>query len=164
MDNIMTEYSHINVRVLGEEAFAADTLEIYESINYWGEIRNFFNRLIRRNYFLQDLGDTIKNCTVLGYLYAGRKSVDIKNIKGSESRAHDFDSHFLPLQTASRDRWLRIARAFMQGSELPPVELLQVGDTYYVRDGHHRVSVARSMGMKYIDAEVTALRFRHHPL
>jgi len=41
------------------------------------------------------------------------------------------------------------------GTPLPPVELVQVGDVYFVRDGHHRISVARTVGQRDIEAEVT---------
>jgi len=48
-----------------------------------------------------------------------------------------------------------IAAARQMGRTLPPVELIQIGDLYFVRDGHHRISVARGMGQEHIDAEVT---------
>jgi hypothetical protein len=48
-----------------------------------------------------------------------------------------------------------IAAAWELGRELPPVELVQIGDFYFVRDGHHRISVARAMGQEHIEAEVT---------
>jgi hypothetical protein len=52
-------------------------------------------------------------------------------------------------------RWLRIAAARDQGKVLPPVVLVQVGDVYFVRDGHHRISVARALGQQDIEAQVT---------
>jgi hypothetical protein len=50
---------------------------------------------------------------------------------------------------------LNVARARLAGRELPPVELIQIGEAFFVRDGHHRISVARALGEKYMDAEVT---------
>ena len=70
----------------------------------------------------------------------------------------DFDAQFRPTQTHSQGRWLSVATARLQGVPLPPVELIQVGDTYFVRDGHHRVSVARALGELDIDAEVRVWR------
>jgi hypothetical protein len=52
-------------------------------------------------------------------------------------------------------RWLRVAAARDQGKVLPPVVLVQVGDVYFVRDGHHRISVARALGQLDIEAEAT---------
>jgi hypothetical protein len=53
------------------------------------------------------------------------------------------------------ERWKRIDRAFHRGEELPPVSLYKIGDSYFVADGNHRVSVARYHGVEWIDAEVT---------
>jgi hypothetical protein len=54
-----------------------------------------------------------------------------------------------------RQRWERIATAMRRGDEMPPVDLYKVGDAYFVRDGHHRVSVSRALGFDVIDARVT---------
>jgi hypothetical protein len=86
--------------------------------------------------------------------YAGLRSVPLAAIGGSENRAGDFDAHFHPLQRHNQSRWLSIATAVLRGTAMPPVALIQVGDEYYVRDGHHRISVARAMGQQEIDAEV----------
>ena len=61
----------------------------------------------------------------------------------------------MPLRKASPERWKRIDRAFRAGAALPPVNLYQMGGSYFVQDGHHRVSVARFHGAEWIDAEVT---------
>jgi hypothetical protein len=84
----------------------------------------------------------------------GQQTVAIDAIVGSESRAGDFDCAFAPLVEHTRDRWLSVARARIQGRPLPPVQLIQTIDGYYVRDGHHRISVARALGEEYIEAEV----------
>ena len=86
----------------------------------------------------------------------GRKIVTVamEKIVGSEGRVHDFDKQFRPLVNHTRDRWVGIAVAHHRGIPLPPVELLQVGDDYYVRDGHHRISVAKTFGQATIEAHV----------
>jgi hypothetical protein len=83
------------------------------------------------------------------------KTVAIDQIRGSEGRCRYFDRDFRPLHDKARGRWLNIARARQQGKSLPPVVLVQVGDTYFVRDGHHRISVARALGQLDIEARVT---------
>jgi hypothetical protein len=88
--------------------------------------------------------------------YVGRAEVPVHLIRGSEGRTRDFDADFHPLTEHTCERWLNVALAWLQGTVLPPVDLVQVGDVFYVRDGHHRVSVARAMGVEYIDALVTA--------
>jgi hypothetical protein len=78
----------------------------------------------------------------------------LKLIVGTVGRAHDFDRDFLPLQEHLRTRWENIMRAMLYDASLPPVQLYQVGDYYFVKDGNHRVSVAKYLGMVSIDAEV----------
>ena len=83
----------------------------------------------------------------------------INRIKGSEGRSGDFDCDFNPLHTRTRDRWMSIAITRSQGDTLPLVELVQLSDDYFVRDGHHRISVARAFGEESVDAIVIVLEF-----
>ena len=80
--------------------------------------------------------------------------IALDQIIGSEGRSHDFDDQFWPLTEHSRDRWLRIAIAMGTGKPLPPVQLIKSDNGYVVRDGHHRLSVARAFGQEVIEAEV----------
>jgi hypothetical protein len=89
-----------------------------------------------------------------GPVFRGVRPVRIDRIIGSVDRYRDFDRIFLPTQSRTADRWQRINRAWYQEVNLPPVLLYQVGDVYFVVDGNHRVSVARSRGQEFIDAEV----------
>jgi hypothetical protein len=86
---------------------------------------------------------------------AETRLVPIAQIVGSEGRCGDFDRDFNPLHDHPRERWLRIAAARRRGAPLPPVDLVQVGDLYFVQDGHHRISVARALGQPDIEARVT---------
>jgi hypothetical protein len=88
-------------------------------------------------------------------LEAETRLVPIAQIVGSEGRCGDFDRDFNPLHDHNRGRWLRIAAARRRGTPLPPVDLIQVGDLYFVQDGHHRISVARALGQTDIEARVT---------
>jgi hypothetical protein len=81
-------------------------------------------------------------------------NVPLSQIVGSEGRASDFDSQFNPLNYHTRDRWINIAAAARRGVALPPVELIQAADGYYVRDGHHRISVARALGQGSIEGRI----------
>ena len=84
----------------------------------------------------------------------GIHMVPIRQIRGSESRSSDFDCDFNPLHDHNKRRWLNVATARRRGKALPPVKLIQVGDVYFVRDGHHRISVARALGQRDIEARV----------
>lgn len=66
------------------------------------------------------------------------------------------DCSFYPVRDHNQGRWLGVATARQEEKSLPPVELIQVGDVYFVRDGHHRISVARALGQPVIEAEVWA--------
>jgi hypothetical protein len=87
--------------------------------------------------------------------HAGIRTVALDQIRGSEGRCRDFDCDFNPLQSRTADRWRRVARARREDKPLPPVDLVQVGGIYFVRDGNHRISVARELGQRAIEAEVT---------
>jgi hypothetical protein len=86
--------------------------------------------------------------------YAGSAAVDLKSIRGTIDRDGDFDRDFHPIQRGTELRWQRVATAMLRGVDLPPVELVKLGDCYFVKDGHHRISVAKALGFSYIDAIV----------
>ncbi|MBK8023826.1 MAG: hypothetical protein IPK19_20930 [Chloroflexi bacterium] len=85
----------------------------------------------------------------------GVQQVDVSKIMGSVGRADDFGPTFLPREGHLRDRWSSVYAAAVGTQELPPVELYQVGEVYFVVDGNHRVSIARLLGKASIDAQVT---------
>jgi hypothetical protein len=87
----------------------------------------------------------------------GLKVVPLDLIVGTVDRERDFDRRFRPTSSRVRDRWEHIAAAMRRGESMPPVNLLRVGEIYFVRDGHHRVSVSRALGREDIDAYVTAV-------
>jgi hypothetical protein len=86
---------------------------------------------------------------------AGREVVRLDAIVGTVDRERDFDRSFRPTSGRVRSRWEHIAAAMRRGESMPPVDLLRIGEIYFVRDGHHRVSVARALGRTDIDAQVT---------
>ena len=81
-------------------------------------------------------------------------------IVGTVDRTREFDRSFRPVSPRLRSRWERIAAAQRRGESLPPISVYKIGDLYFVRDGHHRVSVARSLGRPDIDAYVTEVKTR----
>jgi hypothetical protein len=89
---------------------------------------------------------------------AGLQAIPLESIVGTAETAktRTFDHRFRPAP-ASRRRWERIWIAGRLGGALPPISVYRLGDRHFVRDGHHRVSVAHSLGMAAIDAQVTEL-------
>lgn len=118
-----------------------------------GRSHKFITKLTRRTSRLLDLGSypsQMKNSRD-----AGQREVMLDDIRGTEGRQNDFDERFNPLTERIRQRWVSLASAHEEGIDLPPVELIQVGKVYFVRDGHHRISVARAFGQTTITARVT---------
>jgi hypothetical protein len=87
----------------------------------------------------------------------GQQSIELDSILGTVSRGGDsgpFDREFFPRTARVRARWAGIASAMRRGELLPPISVYRIGDIHFVRDGHHRVSVARALGRDWIDAYV----------
>ncbi|MDR0554153.1 MAG: transcriptional regulator [Treponema sp.] len=89
--------------------------------------------------------------------YRGMEVVPIALIVGSEGRYRDFNKYFFPRSEHLRSRWVRVDEARLNDVILPPIQLYEIGGVYFVRDGNHRVSVAKSQGVESIDAEVISL-------
>ncbi len=117
-----------------------------------GRRNRFWNRISGRPGRLKLLNKTLPPCR--GRRNSGILFVPISRIVGSEGRSEDFDAEFHPLKTHNQDRWISIAVARRMGIALSPVELVQDEEYYYVRDGHHRISVARAMGQVEIEARI----------
>jgi hypothetical protein len=114
-----------------------------------------WSSLTGRTQVLLSLKQVRAACAVESESDGGVRTVPISQIRGSEGRSRYFDRDFNPLYDQARGRWLGIARARQQGKALPPVSLVQVGDAYFVQDGHHRISVARALGQTDLEARVT---------
>jgi hypothetical protein len=119
--------------------------------------RRVVTRLTGENNELLPFDDVREKLIFRGQHYIGLKQVPITQIVGSMGRYNDFDREFLPTQTRTKGRWISIDKAHYYDINLPPVDLYKVGEIYFVKDGNHRVSVARERGQEYIDAYVTEI-------
>ena len=128
---------------------------LYASTCRSGRVRQIWANLCSQSRGLLDLNSVATSCAIGDRHAAGMQTVPIRQIRGSEGRCEDFDSEFRPLKAHTEDRWLSVARANLRGLGLPPVELVRIGEIYFVRDGHHRISVAAALGQQEIDAVVT---------
>lgn len=87
----------------------------------------------------------------------GMQTIPVDKIVGSVGRYQDFDRIFLPTQRHTSQRWVSIRTAHYEEKPLPPIEAYKIGDVYFVRDGNHRVSVARERDQSFIDAYITEI-------
>jgi hypothetical protein len=90
-------------------------------------------------------------------VYIGHQAVPVKLIAGSEGRYRDFNRYFLPKADHLRNRWERVDEAHIRDISLPAIQLYEIGGVYFVRDGNHRVSVAKMKKVEFIDAEIISL-------
>jgi hypothetical protein len=121
---------------------------------FWRKLRNW---ITRRSNDLLPYDEVRDKLPIQGQHYIGIEQVPVNSIVGSLGRYRDFDRAFLPKQKKTRDRWMNVDMAHYGFVNLPPVELYKIGEIYFVKDGNHRVSVARERGQLYIDAYVTEI-------
>lgn len=113
-----------------------------------------------RSAALYSYEEVAEKLRVTNRLGRGQRTIPVEAIVGSVGRYNDFTHTFLPRLSQDAQRWARVKSAAEDVSKLPPIEVYQLGDGYFVIDGNHRVSVARQQGLHFIDAVVTEVRTR----
>ncbi|MCY3781253.1 MAG: hypothetical protein OXG78_13150 [Chloroflexi bacterium] len=121
---------------------------------FWQEM---LNHLIGRHNELLNFDEIRSRLHLHEELYRGVADVPLDHIVGSVGRYKDFTAEFLPKKANMKDRWSRVYALANSMEGPPPIELYKVGDAYFVRDGNHRVSVARELDAKSILAHVVEL-------
>ncbi len=119
--------------------------------------REIYSWLNRSSNDLLPYDEIRRAIPIKGQHDLGIRVIPLDHIVGSVNRNNDFDRAFLPRVGNIRTRWMSIDKARMQAVNLPAIEVIKVGDIYFVKDGNHRVSVAREMGQLYIDAYVSEI-------
>ena len=88
----------------------------------------------------------------------GLQVIKLDTVVGSVDSLRDFDRKFRPTTARVRERWERLALAQRRGESIPPIDVYRIGSLHFVKDGHHRVSIALATGQKTIDAYVTEVQ------
>jgi hypothetical protein len=154
-------YAGMYVRELSVSASGAqardEARELYRHAYTQGRLKKIWTALRGASRDLRSLPeDAIQ---VSPYCSSGQKlqAVLLDQIQGTgrPSRRREFDIDFWPLQARPKPDWLKLATAWLRGASLQAVSLVQIGDIYFVQDGHSRISVARALGHKWIEAEVS---------
>ncbi len=117
------------------------------------------SRLTGKSTELLSFDEVASKLKVLNHAERGIQDIPVEAIVGSVGRYTDFSRSFLPMQESDADRWARVA-SVSNFHQLPPIEVYQIGDVYFVLDGNHRVSIARQRGMLSIPAQITEVRTR----
>jgi hypothetical protein len=145
--------------------FVAALLGIDRALGFAGvsriEAERAYRRLARRRSGppLDYLADDVGWAAAAAHRRLGVQAIAIDSITGTTDRhkAESFDATFRPPEW-SRERWTQMWLAAHRGGALPPISVYRVGDSHFLRDGHHRVSVARALGATSIEASVVELR------
>lgn len=116
--------------------------------------------LTGKHQMLLPLGEAVGAARMDGQVDRGVMEIPIAQIRGSESRTRDFDASFHPLKQHLRERWIRFYSLIQLGREMPPISVYRVGEVYFVRDGHHRVSIARRLNWETVRAHVVEIKTR----
>jgi hypothetical protein len=141
--------------------YSSQTESDFDAARFKAFLRDIAATVRRRPNELLSFDEVKQSLGVMGESYRGMRTVPVAQIVGSATlRYNDFDGAFLPKQQRTKSRWRNIDRAFYENVDLPPVELYKIGDAYFVRDGHHRVSVARERGQEFVDALVIEVQTR----
>ena len=91
----------------------------------------------------------------IGEKRLGEHAIPLDSIVGTVDRSREFDRDFRPTSPRVRERWEGINLAQRKGKPMPPIDVYRIGELHFVKDGHHRVSVARAFGHRDINAYVT---------
>jgi hypothetical protein len=136
---------------------------LFHSLLRQSRLKHLWNNVRRQSGTLLDLSSVQKSCRVTSQYSLGAESISLENIIGTSSRSQDFDSEFRPLHSHLKQRWVKIAALRLMNVSLPAVELVRIGEAYFVIDGHHRISVARALEQTYIDAQVIVWHLEVRP-
>jgi nucleotide-binding universal stress UspA family protein len=123
-------------------------------------LQRVISHLTGRSMDLLSFDEVCQQLKLEGSTTRGRREIPLAAIVGSAGRYNDFSRSFLPLQDHDESRWAGVKVAMTSPSGVPPIDVYQIGQVYFVLDGNHRVSVARQMGNSHIEAFVTECRTR----
>ncbi len=118
-------------------------------------LKSVVAQLTGQNINLLSYDEVLKRLRLKGQVERGREEIPLDKIIGSVGRYTDFTRDFLPRKGSDSSRWVTVKMATESLEGVPPIEVYKVGDYYFVRDGNHRVSIARQNGQTHIEAYIT---------
>ncbi|HAJ37043.1 MAG TPA: hypothetical protein DCL15_15285 [Chloroflexi bacterium] len=134
-----------------------DSLEKYRRNVGKAQVADLMAKMTGANVDLVSYDEVAKRIRARQQIEMGTQMVPLSKIVGSVGRYRDFTRTFLPRAGVNPERWARIDAVMHSMEGFPPIEVYKIGDVYFVRDGNHRVSVARANGLTHIEAYVTEI-------
>lgn len=137
----------------------------YRKMCFRGCLWRLWRRLTHKPVELMDFDSFTHGTPIQNSFDAGIKTVQIEKIIGTVSKKNMFDAN-LNLKSDHKSwaqRWKRILKCYLLDEEIPSVELIQVNENYFIKDGHHRISTARLLGRQFIEAQVNVVKFAAQP-
>ncbi len=132
-----------------------DAIQDFRDARRKAAFQSLFSFFSGKEQDLLKFDDIKKQLGVVNQSHQSLKYIDIDKIIGSVGRYKDFDRNFLPKNDSDMERWAGVRMAMTSMTGVPPIEVYQIGDVYFVLDGNHRVSAARALGNDRIEAYVT---------
>jgi nucleotide-binding universal stress UspA family protein len=125
-------------------------------------LQQVLSRVTGKSVELLSYEDVLKKLRLTGRTTRGVREIPVAAIVGTVGRTTDFTRTFLPRKGSDEHRWVNLMAFVQQNSldALPPIDVYQIGSAYFVQDGHHRVSIARQLGVEFIAAHVTEVQTR----
>ncbi|MBV7336804.1 hypothetical protein KFU94_52955 [Chloroflexi bacterium TSY] len=135
----------------------AQSREKFQRSTFRAQLADLLARISGESRDLVKFDEVAKRLRARQQIERGIQTVSLKQIVGSVGRYRDFTRRFLPRSGVNQERWTRIDAVMNSLEGLPPVDLYKIGEVYFVKDGNHRISVARANGVTSIEAYVTEL-------
>ncbi len=145
----MSEKNPLNYRVAVQD---------FKRARKQAAVRQLLAHLTGKSTELLAYDDVRQQLRETGTIERGLQEIPLDAIVGSVGRSDDFTRDFLPKKDSDQERWAQVKTAILDMSGMAPIDVYQVGEGYFVRDGNHRVSVARQLGTPTISAHVTEVK------
>ncbi|MDT8305046.1 MAG: universal stress protein [Anaerolineae bacterium] len=143
-----------------ESARYLEAVRDFQRARQRGTLESIVALLTGRSDRLLSYGQVSEQLRTGAAIELGLQEIPLDAIVGSVGRYSDFTRSFLPRRESGQERWARVRAAFDRVEDIPPITVFQIGDSYFVLDGNHRVSVARSLDATHIPAYVTQVESR----
>jgi nucleotide-binding universal stress UspA family protein len=146
-------------------AFAFDrpsAISDFRQAHQLASLQQVLARVTGKSVELLSYDDVLNKLRQTGRAARGVQTIPVTAIVGTVERCADFTRTFLPRKASDEQRWADLMAFVRKNSldALPPIEVYQIGSAYFVQDGHHRVSIARQLGIEFITAYVTEIQTR----